>query len=111
VEPEGIMSFYLRQTVKAGSFRVRLSGSGIGVSTRVPGLRSRHYVNVVVAGKRDAPVAGHGSRRTHLQALQQADQPQQPYDKEGENTRARGAPPTRRDSRAAVHDRLSENQP
>jgi xylulose-5-phosphate/fructose-6-phosphate phosphoketolase len=29
-------------------------------------LRSRHYVNVVVAGKRDASVADHGSRRRAL---------------------------------------------
>jgi hypothetical protein len=35
----GIMSFYLRKTVKAGPFRVSLSRSGIGVSTGVPGLR------------------------------------------------------------------------
>jgi len=35
----GIMSFYLRKTVKAGPFRVSLSRSGIGMSTGVPGLR------------------------------------------------------------------------
>lgn len=35
----GIMSFYLRKTVKAGPFRVSLSRSGIGVSTGVSGLR------------------------------------------------------------------------
>ena len=35
----GIVSFYLRKTVKAGPFRVSLSRSGIGVSTGVPGLR------------------------------------------------------------------------
>ncbi len=34
-----IMSFYLRKTVKAGPFRVSVSGSGLGVSTGVPGLR------------------------------------------------------------------------
>lgn len=35
----GVMSFYLRKTVKAGPFRVSLSRSGLGVSTGVPGLR------------------------------------------------------------------------
>jgi hypothetical protein len=33
------VSFYLRKSIKAGPFRVNLSQSGIGVSTRVPGLR------------------------------------------------------------------------
>jgi hypothetical protein len=33
------MSFYLRKSIKAGPFRVNLSGSGIGVSTGIPGLR------------------------------------------------------------------------
>ena len=39
-----------------------------------------------------------------------ADQPEHPDEQEGENTRARGTPPTRRDSRAAGHGR-PENQP
>jgi hypothetical protein len=33
------MSFYLRKSVKAGSFRFNLRKSGVGISTGVPGFR------------------------------------------------------------------------
>jgi hypothetical protein len=35
----GLVSFYVRKSIKAGPFRVNLSKSGISVSTGVPGLR------------------------------------------------------------------------
>jgi hypothetical protein len=57
-----------------------------------------------------SPSAGPGPSRSPRQPpacrpSRPADQPEHPCSKEGDNTRARGTPPTRRDSRATRHGR------
>jgi hypothetical protein len=65
------MSFYIRKSIKAGSFRYNLSKSGVGVSVGVPGFRvgTAPQGNYIRAGNNRFPKSDSSDQGSRLHRI------------------------------------------